>query len=56
MKGQLKAIVAGVIAALSFAIPVVDDGVVPSEVGGILLAGVIAWQSVYWIKNGGVEE
>lgn len=51
MKGQLKALTAGVVAGLSFAIPVVDDGVVPSEVGGILLAFVVAWQSVYWVKN-----
>lgn len=51
MKGQAKALVAGAIAAISFAVPVVDDGVVPSEVGGILLAFIVAWQGVYWVSN-----
>lgn len=48
---QLKAIVAGAVAGLSFAVPVVDDGLVPSEALGIVLAAVIGWQAVYWTSN-----
>lgn len=46
-----KAWVAAVVAALSFAVPVVDDGLVVSEALGILLAAVVAWQGVYWTPN-----
>ena len=46
-----KAWVAAAVAALSFAVPVVDDGIVVSEVLGILLAALVAWQGVYWTKN-----
>jgi len=51
MKRQLKAIVAGVVAGLTFAIPGVDDGLTASEVLGTALAGLVAWQAVYWTKN-----
>ena len=51
MKGQMKAIVAGAVAGLSFAVPVVDDGVLPSEGLGIVLAALIGWQAVYWTSN-----
>ena len=46
-----KAILAAVIAAISFAVPVVDDGLTPSEVLGIILAGLVALGSVYAIPN-----
>lgn len=52
MKKQMKAIVAGLVAGLSFAVPVVDDGVLPSEGLGIVLAALIGWQAVYWTSNG----
>lgn len=51
MKEQMKAIVSGVVAGLAFAIPVVDDGLVPSEVLGIALAVLTGHQAVYWTKN-----
>lgn len=46
-----KAWVGAAVAALSFAIPVADDGLVASEWLGILLAGLVAWQGVYWTTN-----
>ena len=46
-----KAWVAALVAGLSFAVPVVDDGVVVSEVLGIVLAALVAWQGVYWTPN-----
>lgn len=36
-----KAIIAGLVSAISFAIPVVDDGLIASEVLGIVLAGLV---------------
>lgn len=51
MRKQAKAITAGLVAALSFAVPVVDDGLVVSEVLGITLAGLVGWQGVYWMSN-----
>lgn len=48
---QLKAITAGIVAGLSFAIPVVDDGVTLSDVLGIALATIVGWQATYWVKN-----
>lgn len=50
-KGSAKAYVAGAIAAVSFAIPVVDDGLLPSEGLGIVLAALVAFQAVYWTNN-----
>ena len=38
----------GPAAALAYAIPVVDDGLVPSEALGIVLAGLTGWSAVYW--------
>lgn len=46
-----KAWVAGLVAALSFAAPVVDDGLVASEVLGVALAAVAGFQAVYWTTN-----
>jgi len=43
----LKAVLAGLVAAISFAIPVVDDGLVASEVLGIILAGLTGLGVVY---------
>jgi hypothetical protein len=37
-----------VIAAGSFLAPVVDDGLLVSEAIGAAIAGLVAWQSVYW--------
>jgi|JI10StandDraft_1071094.scaffolds.fasta_scaffold943590_2 hypothetical protein len=51
MKEQMKAIVAGAVAGLAFAIPVVDDGLVASEILGIALAVLTGHQAVYWTKN-----
>jgi hypothetical protein len=46
-----KAFVGGAVAALAFAIPVVDDGVVMSEGLGIVSAFVVGFQTVYWVRN-----
>lgn len=46
-----KSILSGVIAAVSFAIPVVDDGLVPSEILGIALAGLVGLGVVYAVPN-----
>lgn len=51
IKGQLKAITAGIVAGLSYAIPVVDDGLSAAEGLGIVLAAVVGWQAVYWTTN-----
>lgn len=48
---KAKAIVGGLVAGLSFAIPVVDDGLVPSEVLGIALATLTGFTAVYWTSN-----
>lgn len=40
-KAWVAALVAGLVAALSYAIPVVDDGLLASEVLGIVLAGLV---------------
>jgi len=53
---QLKAITAGVVAGLAFAIPVVDDGVSLADALGIALAAVVGWQSTYWVKNTPTQE
>ena len=46
-----NAILAALAAALSFAIPVIDDGLAPSEVLGIALAGLTAGGVVYGVRN-----
>lgn len=51
MRKQAKAIVAGLVAGLSFAVPVVDDGLVASEALGIALAALTGWQLVFWTRN-----
>lgn len=51
----LKAIVAAVVAAGSYAIPVVDDGLTPSEVLGIVVAALIALGAVFGVKNAPAE-
>ena len=38
-------------AAISFAVPVVDDGFMASKVLGIILAAIVAWGSTYWVPN-----
>ncbi|MGZ4518937.1 MAG: hypothetical protein ACXVXP_00020 [Mycobacteriaceae bacterium] len=51
MKQYAKSILGGLIAALSFAIPVVDNGLTPSEVLGIVLAGLTGLGVVYVVPN-----
>lgn len=51
MNAYAKAILAGIVAALSFAVPVVDDGLAVSEVLGIILAGLTGTGLVYAIPN-----
>ena len=51
LKGQAKAIVAGVIGTAAFLAPVVDDGLAASEVLGALVAGLTAYGAVYWTPN-----
>jgi membrane protease YdiL (CAAX protease family) len=46
-----KAISAALASALAFAIPVVDDGLLPSEVLGIVLAGLIGLGVTYAVPN-----
>lgn len=46
-----KAYVGGAIAALSYAVPVVDDGLAVSEALGVLLAALAGFQGVYWVTN-----
>ena len=46
-----KAYVAAAIAAGSFLAPVVDDGLLASEAIGTAVAGLVAWQAVYWTPN-----
>lgn len=51
LKKGAKAYVGAVIAAGSFLAPVVDDGLLASEGIGCLLAGLVAWQAIYWTPN-----
>jgi hypothetical protein len=46
-----KSVLAGLIAAISFAIPCVDDGLLASEVLGIVLAGLTGLGVVYAVPN-----
>ena len=48
---RAKAVVAMMIAQLAFAIPIVNNGVTVVEFLGILLAGLVAYQGVYWTEN-----
>ena len=50
-----KAVVGGVVAALSFAVPVVDDGLIVSEVLGILVAGLTGSGIVWVVPNKPLE-
>lgn len=51
LKPYAKAILAGLAAAISFAIPCVDDGLTASESLGIALAGLTALGIVYQVPN-----
>ena len=51
MKAYAKAIVGGALAALAFAIPVVDDGISLADALGIVLAALAGFQGVYWTTN-----
>lgn len=51
MKSYAKSLLSGVIAACSYAIPVVDDGLAPSEALGIVLAGLVGLGVVYAVPN-----
>lgn len=51
MKQYAKSLLGGAIAAISFAIPCVDDGLVGSEVLGIVLAGLTGLGVVYAVPN-----
>lgn len=51
VKPYLKAIVAALIAALSFAAPLVDAPITPSGIIGIVLAAAVAFSAVYATKN-----
>lgn len=53
VKGSLKAVVSGAAAAIAFAVPVVDDGLVPSETLGIISAFLVAFTAVYFTNNTG---
>jgi hypothetical protein len=46
-----KSLLAGTIAAISFAIPCVDDGLLASETLGIVLAGLTGLGIVYAVPN-----
>lgn len=51
-----KAVAAGVASGVAFAIPVVDDGLLPSEVLGIVLA-VLTGAGVTWaVPNRGPSD
>lgn len=57
MKRQAKAIVAGVVAGLGFAIPASAGGLTVAEGLGVALAAVLGYQGVYWTgpKGGRVD-
>lgn len=48
LKRTGKAYMGGAIAVLSFLAPAVDDGLAVSEAIGAGLAGLVAWQGIYW--------
>lgn len=51
IKPYLKSLVGGLTSGLSFAIPVVDDGILPSEGLGIALAFIVGLGVVYAVPN-----
>ena len=51
VKPYAKAVVAALVAGASFAIPVIDDGLVPSEVLGIAVATLTAFGVVFAVPN-----
>ena len=55
LKPYLKSLVGGLTAGISFAIPVVDDGVLPSEGLGIVLAFLVGLGVVYAVPNSTYE-
>lgn len=46
-----KAIVGAIVAAASYAVPVIDDGLVASEWLGIVIAGLVALGVVWAVPN-----
>jgi len=51
LRRAAKAYVGAAVAALSYAVPVVDDGILPSEALGVVLAALVGFQAVYWVSN-----
>lgn len=51
VKPYAKAVTAAVVAGASFAIPVVDDGLIASEVLGVAVAALTAFGTVWAIPN-----
>lgn len=51
LRRAAKAYVAAAGAAVSFLAPVVDDGLVASEVLGAAGCALATWQAVYWTPN-----
>lgn len=51
IKPYLKAVAGGIATGLAFAIPVVDNGIVPSEALGIALAVLTGAGIVYGVPN-----
>ncbi len=52
VRSTATAWVAAGVAALGYLVPVVDDGLTASEGLGAALAALVAWQAVYWTRNG----
>lgn len=55
VKPYAKAVTAAVVAGASFAIPVVDDGLIASEVLGIAVAALTAFGTVWAVPNRDVK-
>lgn len=51
VKPYAKAVTAAVVAGASFAIPVVDDGLIASEILGIAVAALTAFGTVWAVPN-----
>lgn len=51
IKPYLKALVGGLTSAISYAIPVVDDGLVASEGLGVVLAFLLGLGATYAVPN-----
>ena len=56
IKPYAKAVAGAIIAGASAAIPMVDDGLTPSEVLGILVAFLTGLVGVYSVKNESIDE